>query len=143
MSIQSLESEREAILQRMHMSRNGYRHMLMEDSGADHDKPATHFAEEAYLGPDAVMERQRPRGRFPRSMTMRLITRHPVACALAAATLAVLGPRRIMRIATRGSTKATRLALRNRDNIQLLGRVATVAMPMAAKYLQQKRASRR
>lgn len=124
MSLQSLESERQSILRRMQMSRSGYRHMLMEDTASDHDKPAAHYAEEAR----ALAMPQEEARQFPRSVTMRLITRHPFALALAVTALVVIGPRRIMRFAARGSTTATAMSLRNRDNIDLVSRLLALAV---------------
>ncbi len=155
MSIQSLESERQAILHRMHMSRSSYRHLLMDDSAADHDKPATHFADQppysgAYSAPSVTQGSGRSvvlrEDRFPRSATMRVITRHPVACSVALAALLVIGPRRMLRMARSGSSRVTEVTRRNRDNFGMLARVAKLALPYvpaATQYLRPPLAARR
>lgn len=144
MSIQSLESERQSILHRMQMSRDGYRHMLTEDSAGDHGSLSA--AQVAIAKPyraDIVVE---PRQQFPRSATMRLITQHPVACSVAVALLVLVGPRRMMRIAGRSSSKVSELTERNRGKMELMGRGVRLAvqyLPLATRYLRNMRAARR
>jgi hypothetical protein len=124
MSLHSLESERNAILNRMQMSRSGYRHKLADDEDEMHYaaddlhavSPSASPHHPAYVG-------SRARHRFPRSATMKLLTRHPFACALAVAAVVVIGPRRIMRTALKSSTAVTALTLRNQANVDMISRV--------------------
>jgi hypothetical protein len=124
MSLHSLESERNAILNRMQMSRSGYRHMLADDEDEMH-----HAADELRTASPSGSPHHpahfdaRARHRFPRSATMKLLTRHPFAFALAVAAIVVIGPRRIMRTALNSGTAVTALTLRNQANVDMIGRV--------------------
>lgn len=78
----SLEEERQALLDQIHTSRDTYRRMLHENEAAQ-SRPA--------LAPVVVQ----PANRFPRSMTMRWITDHPYLVAGSLAGAALLAPRRV------------------------------------------------
>lgn len=94
----SLEEERQALLEQIHSSRAAYRRML-----AQYDAPEDSAGSAAY-GADSRLD-SKPHvsgmpGAFPRSMTMRWIIGHPWAIAGAVAgvvALAAVGPRRIKR----------------------------------------------
>jgi hypothetical protein len=124
MSLHSLESERNAILNRMQMSRSGYRHMLADDEDEMH-----HAADDLHAASPSASPHHpayvdaRAHHRFPRSATMKLLTRHPFAFALAVAAIVVIGPRRIMRTALNSGTAVTALTLRNQANVDMIGRV--------------------
>jgi hypothetical protein len=128
MSLHSLESERNSILERMQMSRSDYRHMLSDDEDEVrhavanlHDEPAS----ASPLHPAYVQTRARPP--FPRSVTMKLLTRHPLACALAVAALVVIGPRRIVRTAVKSGGTVGALTLRNQANVDMISRLIALA----------------
>ncbi|HYD94912.1 MAG TPA: hypothetical protein VEC01_06270 [Noviherbaspirillum sp.] len=70
--------------------------------------------------------------RFPRSTLMRVLIEHPVLCALGVAAVVAIGPRRIMRTVATGATAAGALTARNQSNVDLLGKVLT----MAGAYVQ-------
>jgi len=144
MSIQSLESERQSILQRMQMSRDGYRHMLTEDTGEVRNKPAFRFSSPVQYGSDVAANPAADK--FPRSMTMRVLTRHPVACSVAVALLLFVGPRRMARASRRSASKVTEVTARNRDNLAMVGRGVKLAaqfLPIATQYLRSSGAIRR
>lgn len=145
MSLHSLESERNTILERMQMSRGGYRHMLADDDddtqysgrqadAARHASPSASPLHPAY----AQSRHTRARGSFPRSATMKLLTRHPLACAIAVAAVVVIGPRRLLRTALTSGTTVTALTLRNQANIDMIGRL----IAMAGQYAQRSRSRR-
>jgi hypothetical protein len=122
MSLHSLESERNAILNRMQMSRTGFRHMLADDEDEMHAAAADLHATSPLTSqhhPAHIDSRHR----FPRSATMRLLTRHPFACALTVAAVVVIGPRRIMRTVVNKGSVLTALTLRNQANVDMIGRV--------------------
>jgi hypothetical protein len=137
MSLQSLESERNAILNRMQMSRTGFRHKLADDEDEVHyaaedlrtTSPSGSLHHPAYVA-------ARGRHRFPRSATMKLITQHPFACALAVAAVVVIGPRRIMRTALNSGTAVTALTLRNQANVDMIGRVLALVGQQVAQRRQ-------
>jgi hypothetical protein len=140
MSLQSLESERDAILRRMQMSRDSYRHTLLGEEHAAHSR---NVADVLDVSPVASVHHpayvQTRHDGFPRSMTMKLLTRHPVAIAAVAAALVIIGPRRLTRAAVTGSTALATLTLRNKANAAMVSRL----IAMAGQYMQQRNQPRR
>lgn len=133
----SLEEERQAILERMQMRRESYRRVLT--GGGDLDQipmepvgqTALTHARGAHAPAYSPLARPIPT-RFPRSTLMRVVTEHPLICALGVAAIVAIGPRRIMRtVATSGTALAT-LTARNQSNVDLIGKVLT----MAGAYVQ-------
>ncbi|HEX7649532.1 MAG TPA: hypothetical protein VF450_19200 [Noviherbaspirillum sp.] len=124
MSGHSLEDERQAILDRMAVSRERYRRML-------HNQPEV-IANAAHpVGRHAVYAL--PDDRFPRSAAMRWVAQHPVLCAAAIAAVVVIGPARIVRTAMKGGSAATSLTLRNSPNIDTIGRLISIVADVAAR----------
>jgi len=135
MSGPSLEEERKAILERMHMRRETYRRAL--NGGADLEQiPAEQVAATRALpGAHAqyVYPTHRPvPTRFPRSTLMRVLMDHPVLCAVGVAALVAIGPRRIVKTIATGATAVGTLTANNQTNVDLLGKVLT----MAGAYVQ-------
>jgi hypothetical protein len=140
MSLHSLESERNSILDRMQMSRTGFRHMLADDEDAPR-----HAADDLRHAPASASPlhpayvQTQARRPFPRSATMKLITRHPFACALAVAAVVVIGPRRLVRTAAKSGGAVSALTLRNQANVEMISRlIALVGQQLA----QRSRTSR-
>jgi hypothetical protein len=79
---QSLEEERQALLDQIHNSRDTYRRMLTEAELAQ--QQGAQRLHGAHTG-----------DRFPRSMTMRWIVGHPYLFGLGVASAALLAPRRV------------------------------------------------
>ncbi len=135
----SLEEERQAILERMQMRRESYRRALT--GGGDLDqlpieaagKAALTHVQGAHAPAYNPLSRPIPT-RFPRSTLMRVVTEHPLVCALGVAALIAIGPRRIMRTAMTSGTALTTLASRNQSNIALVGKV----LSMAGAYVQNR-----
>lgn len=142
----SLEAERDSILGRMQARREGYRRMLhdgldissisdVEPAGTDATHPvsvpATGSAYTARSHAVAPYGAARPE-QFPRSTLMRVVTEHPLLCALGVAAIVAIGPKRIARTVMTGGTTVTALAAGNKSNVDLLGRILT----MAGAYVQ-------
>lgn len=135
MSGPSLEEERKAILERMQMRRESYRRAL--NGGPDLDQiPADPVAVRALPSSahaQHVYPTQRPvPTRFPRSALMRVLMDHPVLCAVGVAALVAIGPRRIVKTFATGATAIGTLTANNQTNVDLLGKVLT----MAGAYVQ-------
>ena len=132
MSGPSLEEERKAILERMQMRRESYRRAL--NGGPDLDRiPADPVATRSLVHTQQVYPTQRPvPTRFPRSTLMRVLMDHPVLCALGVAALVAIGPRRIVKTVATGATAVGTLTANNQTNVDLLGKVLT----MAGAYVQ-------
>lgn len=144
-----LEAERQAILDRMQMSREAYRRFLRDEpepqlalDPAHGGLPATSHAAHAmpHYDPDYLAAGGQPvarfsgaRNAFPRSAAMRWATEHPFLCAAAVAAMVMVGPGRIARTALKGGTAATALTLRNPQNMDMLSRVLT----LVANYAQR------
>ncbi|WP_420477330.1 hypothetical protein [Noviherbaspirillum sp. ST9] len=135
MSGPSLEEERKAILERMQMRRESYRRAL--NGGPDLDQiPADPVAARA-LPSTAHVQHVYPTHRpvptrFPRSTLMRVLMDHPVLCAAGVAALVAIGPRRIIKTIATGATAVGTLTANNQTNVDLLGKVLT----MAGAYVQ-------
>jgi hypothetical protein len=134
MSGPSLEEERKAILERMQMRRESYRRAL--NGGPELDRiPADPVATRALPGAHTqhVYPTHRPvPTRFPRSALMRVLMDHPVLCAVGVAALVAIGPRRIVKTVATGATAVGTLTANNQTNVDLLGKVLT----MAGAYVQ-------
>jgi predicted phage tail protein len=127
MSLHSLESERNSILDRMQMSRTGFRHMLSDDEDEMRHAVADLHHEPASVSPHHPAHAQARARPFPRSVTMTLLTRHPFACALAVAAVVVIGPRRLVRAAAKSSGMVSALTLRNQANVDMISRLIALA----------------
>lgn len=60
---------------------------------------------------------------------------HPFLCAAAVAAVVAIGPRRVARSVVSGGTALTALTLRNRANVDVLGRLLTTVVS----YMQRER----
>lgn len=146
MSGNSLEAERQAILDRMQARRERYR--LMLTSGIDlNDEsvvvephpaayPARHsFAPEEVQPADVPVYRQRFQA-APLSArhgtAVRMLMEHPFLIALGVAAVVAIGPRRIFRGVTKGGTVLSAVAVRNQSNVDMIGRLVT----MLGAYMQ-------
>jgi hypothetical protein len=136
-----LEAERQAILERMQMSRDAYRRFLSDDPelqlngphGSDHTSHHaishmdTPHGSAGHHGDRHQLTRfSGTRNAFPRSAAMRWATEHPFLCAAAVAAVVMIGPGRILRTAMKSGTAATALTLRNPSNVDLVSRVLTL-----------------
>jgi len=126
MSGQSLESERQAILERMQMRRESYRRALT--GGGDLDRlPADPVATHSLAHAQQLHPTHRPvPTHFPRSTLMRVLIDHPVLCALGVAAIVAIGPRRLVRTVSTGATALGTLA-GNQSNVDLLSKVLSIA----------------
>lgn len=133
MSIRSLEAERHSILDRMRVRRETYRRMLTE--GLDVEQ-----AEMRQVGnPPATYTYHPVSSHFPRSTLMRVISEHPFLCALGVAVIvAAIGPRRIARTVASGGAAMGALTTRSQSNIDMIGRLLT----LAGAYARGRRKSR-
>lgn len=141
---QSLEAERQSILDRMQMRRENYRRMLTD--GAELDQiadfhPAGDRHAIAHATPSAQTVRATPAYRpvrhaepmhFPRSTLMRTITEHPYLCALGVAAVVLIGPKRIARTVVGAGSTVSALAAGNQSNLDMVGKV----LAMAGAYVQ-------
>lgn len=121
-SVGSLQMERDAILSRMHARRASYRRMLEDGTDLDalptaHQVKGTHIY--SYEQPAAL-------GR-PRNTLLRVVQEHPLLCALGVAAIVMIGPRRIMRSVASGGAVAGVLSARNKSNMDMVGRLLTMA----------------
>ncbi len=133
MSVKSLEEERQAILDRMKARREDYRRML---TGGDSlaNLPLAPHIDTAGIHAHGYMPGQHHAVSdiFPRSAITRTVMEHPFLVALGVAAVVAIGPRRILRGAISGSTAVAALTGRNQSNVDLLGRLLT----MAGAYVQ-------
>jgi hypothetical protein len=134
MSGPSLEEERKAILERMQMRRESYRRALT--GGVDLEqipaRPGNPRPQQlVHAQPLYPTQRPVPTG-FPRSTLMRVLMDHPFLCAAGVAALVAIGPRRIMKTVATGATAIGTLTANNQTNVDLLGKVLT----MAGAYVQ-------
>lgn len=146
MSGNSLEAERQAILDRMQARRERYRLMLM--SGADLDDEAVvvephtaTYPPRHSFAPDEAQPVSVPayRQRFQAApvsarhgTVVRVLMEHPFLVALGVAAVVAIGPRRIFRGVTRGGTVLSTMAVRNQSNVDMIGRIVT----MLGAYMQ-------
>ena len=155
MSGQSLEAERQAILDRMQVRRERYRRMLTDGTSLDgaelvevhpshhyqsghattslapssHDAP--HGLHYAGLHGQRVAYRSDTPGSARHGAVIRTLMDHPFLCALGVAAIVAIGPRRIIRTLTRGGTALSTFA-GNPSNVDLAGRLLT----MVGAYVQ-------
>lgn len=164
MSIHSLEAERQAILDRMQRTREGYRSMLNgREHAVSHQQHSSYPAVSGGHGAMVPAHHQQPHAHthassqlnfahlaqfLPRSGSMRVLTDHPVLCALAVAAVVAIGPKRIVRSAQsamhsaqnvmNSGTKVANLTVRNQANIALLMQLVT----MVTDVLQRRNSTR-
>lgn len=130
MSVQSLEAERQAILDRIHSRRENYRRILHD--GATLDKQpemhAPHHQESSpiYAHSYQPMHQHLDSG-FPRSTAMRMLMDHPLLVAAGVAAVVLIGPRRIMKTVATATATAGALTANNQSNMDMLGRLLTMA----------------
>lgn len=146
-TVQSLEQERQAILDRMQMRRETYRRMLNdgEDLRSMPARTSLHAGDHAYghgrpdhLNDGAIADQtaysyRRVPDRFPRTRLMQTVSAHPMLWALGVAAVLAIGPRRIARTVTTGTAAAGGLAS-SQSGMDLIGRVLT----LAGAYAQRK-----
>lgn len=152
MSGQSLEAERQAILDRMQVRRERYRRMLTDGTSLDEAEvvearpiqyqtghATTSFAPGAaphgmhYAsshGQRSVYRSDMP-GSARHGPVIRTLMEHPFLCALGVAAVVAIGPKRILRTLTSGGTALSTFA-GNQSNVDLAGRLLT----MAGAYVQ-------
>lgn len=124
MSLSSLEAERQSILDRMKMRRDTYRRMLTDGTDLDME-PVTRLTGTGL--PVTVYRHDQTPTRFPRSTFMRTIMDHPFLCAVGVAAVVAIGPRRIIRTVTSGTAAVGTLAAGNQSNIDMIGKLLTMA----------------
>lgn len=161
MSGQSLEMERQAILDRMAMRRERYRLMLTDGVDLDdavvvepHKATASPYPATQALGPGprgphgphgplygAPGSRTYHRTGYggaretslaPRNPVMQVLAEHPFLVALGVAAVVAIGPRRIMRTVATGGTALSAVMASNQTNVDLAGRLLT----MVGAYVQ-------
>lgn len=133
----SLETERQAILDRMQMRRENYRRMLTYGTELDEVPSAdTGIAGEPRhaLPPAQAYHpvRQSIPTQFPRSTLMRTITEHPYLCALGVAAVVLIGPKRIARTVVGAVPAVSALAAGNQSQEDMVGKL----LAMAGAYVQ-------
>lgn len=131
----SLQEEREALLEQIHASRSAYRRMLTQEDTEEYARSVS----------AANAHNADPSHNFPRSKTVRWIMQHPyLSASLVLGTLALIGPKRISRLASnRGAFMTTlaaagTMAVRNQPALQKYSK----AFSVAAGFLQARRARR-
>ena len=117
--VSSLQTERDSILSRMQARRAGYRHMLQD--GSD-DIPEVHE-----VGDTHVYTYEQPAFAPPANPVLHVIKEHPLLCALGVAAVFAIGPKRIARTVMSGAAVAGTLSARNNSNVDMLGRLLTMA----------------
>jgi hypothetical protein len=143
--VQSLEQERQAILDRMQMRRESYRRMLSGEEDARRLPPRaerhaeTHAAHRLDVGDGAIADNtaytyRRAPDSFPRTRLMQTVSEHPMLWALGVAAVLAIGPRRIVRSVASGSTALGAVAA-SQSRMDMLGRVLT----LASAYAQRRR----
>jgi len=118
-SVSSLQMERDSILSRMQARRAGYRHMLQD--GSD-DIPEVHE-----VGDTHVYTYEQPASESYANPVLQVIKDHPLLCALGVAAIFAIGPKRIARTVMSGAAVAGTLSGRNNSNVDMLGRLLTMA----------------
>jgi hypothetical protein len=118
-SVSSLQMERDSILNRMQARRAGYRHMLQD--GTD-DIPEVHEVGDTHV----YTYEQAPAERHANPV-LQVIKEHPLLCALGVAAVFAIGPKRIGRTVMSGAALAGTLSARNNSNVDMLGRLLTMA----------------
>lgn len=139
MSAQSLEAERQAILDRMQARRERYRRMLTDGTDINDEAVVVepHAATRYPAGPSVAHS---PPGTVYRAAPLsarhnpvvQTLMEHPFLVALGVAALVAIGPKRILRGVTTGGTALSALAVRDQSNVDLAGRLLT----MVGAYVQ-------
>lgn len=152
----SLKEQRQALLDHMEASRTGYRRMLADPPSKQRkkrsaapaspgDAPTVVVTTHAGLPPVATARLTDPAHDFPRSMTVRLLLKHPyVSAAGAAGLVALIGPRRIGKTLTNprlvtAATAAVGLIMRQQPMLRKYGKMFS----MGAGFLQAQRVRKR
>jgi len=118
----SLEEERQAILDRMESSREHYRRMLLNEPevhASEHHPPERHASH--------VMVSEE----FPRSRAMRWMMQHPFLCITAVAAIVMIGPARLTRTALKGGKTTGAVVKRSPSKIEAIARLAMAAASIA------------
>ena len=132
----SLEEERQTLLEQIHASRVVYRRMLTHP-----DMPGDSDAMHDIHSDDAVDDARK----FPRSKTMRWVIHHPYLTTLTVAAIVTFGPRNIVRTVinrgtvTTGLTAVTTMLLRDPSKARMVGK----AFSVIADLMQRTTARRR
>jgi hypothetical protein len=136
MSIRSLEAERQSILERMERRRETYRRMLTDGIDIrEASVPQVTVVNGTGSRTPAVYNYSPAPTHFPRSSLMRVISDHPLLCALGVAAVVVIGPRRIAHTVTSSGALMGALSERNQLNIDMIGRL----LSMVGAYTQARR----
>lgn len=133
-TVQSLEQERQAILDRMQMRRESYRRMLVEGEdfrkvsmshdGMQGDHISGYARSSAGSTPHSTAVYSYTRA-MPRTKLMQVVSEHPVLCALGVATVLAIGPRRLVRsVASSGA--ALSAVTMDQSRMDMLGRVLSL-----------------
>jgi hypothetical protein len=120
-SVGSLQTERDAILNRMQARRANYRRMLTDGTDID-DVPTTHRVEGTH-----IYQYDHASEGAPNNGMMRVVTEHPLLCALGVAAIVAIGPRRILRTVASGGALVGTLTVHNKSNMDMFGRLLTMA----------------
>lgn len=120
-SVSSLQTERDAILNRMHSRRSSYRRMLTGGTAID-DIPEAHRVDGTH-----IYTYDHTPANVPRNPVMRAMGAHPVLVALGVVAIIAIGPRRIIRTLASGGAAAGVLSARNNSNMDMVGRLLTMA----------------
>lgn len=147
-TVQSLEQERQAILERMQMRREAYKRVLNGEQDFEAVAPrgngshAIHGAnagrrfdtgdgQRRELVPETMgsagrqYSYRRVPDRFPRTRLMQTVAEHPMLWALGVAAVVAIGPRRIAKGVTT-STAAFGALASSQSGMDMLGRVLTL-----------------
>jgi len=153
----SLEEERNEILLRIHLSREEYRGLLASDTkakartqrlrhAARHavDVPAVDVADlivapgaGQHPAPNSLAERRMRISdpAHPAQAALGWVKAHPLLCIATVATVAAIGPRRVMRLGIKGAGALATLTFRNPRNVDSLNQL----LSSVAGYLQRER----
>jgi hypothetical protein len=131
MSAPTLEQERQAILERMQARRQNYRRMLQDGDELGQMPTTSQLGSMHTHGFNASPYHPLAMG-FEANSVLRVIRDHPLLLALGVATLVAVGPKRLMRGVVSSGTTLTALTARNQSNVDLIGRLLT----MAGAYVQ-------
>lgn len=141
-TVQSLEQERQAILDRMQMRREAYRRVL-HDGGDLNALPARvrpngTARTPLYEGATADTTTYRythVSDTFPRTRLMKTVSEHPMLLALGVAAVFAIGPRRLARSVATGGAALGAVA-GSRSNMDLLSRMLTLASAIAQRRVR-------
>jgi hypothetical protein len=134
--LKNLKKDRDAIIARLDMTRQRYRAEMLINrrlaASGHHEDENLRFAHGI-----------QPEG-FPRSVTIRMLQRHPYLAAAAVAVFAMLGPRAIVRTASRAALPYATSFVANSKYGPLLARVMPYVKMLIARReaTMQRRAAR-